>query len=169
MPKVIEFSRASEEYGCFSNFYPCSVKFGNHTYLNTEAAWHSLKDTDPATRLKYCTMTGSAAKRAGRRGYCRFDWDYVSTELMIAVVFAKFDQNAELRDILLSTGDAELVENTTGWHDNRWGNCNCPKCIDIPGENRLGKVLMHVRALIRSGQKPFPLSAHAENIVNGIE
>jgi predicted NAD-dependent protein-ADP-ribosyltransferase YbiA (DUF1768 family) len=52
---------------------------------------------------------------------------------------------------LLDTGDEELVEGTT-WHDNIWGNCSCPKCKNIPGQNRLGKLLMQIREEIKNSQ-----------------
>lgn len=57
-------------------------------------------------------------------------------------------KNPELREKLLSTSDAELVEGNT-WHDNVWGNCNCPRCIEIEGQNNLGKTLMKIRKEIR--------------------
>lgn len=63
---------------------------------------------------------------------------------MVGVLICKFG-NPELRKILLSTGDEELVEDTTSWHDNIWGNCDCPRCRNIPGQNLLGKALMQVR------------------------
>ena len=68
---------------------------------------------------------------------------------MVDVCYAKFTQNEDLKDILLSTGNEELCENTTGWHDNIWGNCECPKCKDIIGKNLLGKALMEVRDRIK--------------------
>ena len=59
---------------------------------------------------------------------------------------AKFRQNRDARQILLSTNDAILIEGNT-WHDNTWGDCSCgdrPECKK-PGLNLLGKALMLVR------------------------
>lgn len=64
---------------------------------------------------------------------------------MVEVLQAKFSQNPDLQEILKGTGEEELVENTTGWHDNIWGNCECEKCVGKPGKNLLGKALMEVR------------------------
>ena len=50
----------------------------------------------------------------------------------------------ELREMLISTYPHELVEGTT-WHDNEWGNCSCERCKNIPGKNKLGKILMKLR------------------------
>ena len=30
------------------------------------------------------------------------------------------------------------------WHDNYWGDCQCEKCKNIEGQNKLGKILMRV-------------------------
>lgn len=72
------------------------------------------------------------------------------------VGYAKFSKNENLRQILLSTEDEELVEDTTGWHDNIWGDCSCPKCQYIKGRNKLGKILMQVRDEIKTGKMQHP-------------
>ena len=66
---------------------------------------------------------------------------------MLLCLRLKFRQNPRLRECLLSTQDAVLVEGNT-WHDNYWGNCRCRKCRRHKGLNRLGRLLMQVRAEI---------------------
>ena len=56
----------------------------------------------------------------------------------------------ELRQKLLDTGDAYLIEGTT-WHDNYWGICTCDRCGGR-GQNKLGQLLMEIRKEIRDGQ-----------------
>ena len=51
----------------------------------------------------------------------------------------------DLKQRLLETGTQPIEEDTTSWHDNYWGNCHCPKCRNIPGQNRLGIILMETR------------------------
>ena len=65
---------------------------------------------------------------------------------MEKVLHAKFVDNIDLRaqKYLLSTGDRELVEHTTG--DNLWGDGG-----DGSGANLLGKTLMKIRASLRAG------------------
>ena len=137
---VIEFSKTNVTYGCFSNFFPCSLTYDDITYQNSEAAWQSLKTLDADERRAFSELSGAAAKKKGRRVTLRSDWEQVKYQLMVDVCFAKFSQNPELAEVLLSTGDDEIVENTTGWHDNTWGNCKCPKCINKPGKNLLGSI-----------------------------
>ena len=48
----------------------------------------------------------------------RKDWEEVKDQTMFRVVYAKFTQNAELKKLLLSTGNAKLVEHTS--NDRYW-------------------------------------------------
>lgn len=145
----IKFSKTRGKFGCLSNFFPCKVEFDGLCYKNSEAAWQSLKTLDMEQRARFCNYSASESKRVGRRVSLRPDWEDIKYKLMIDVCLAKFTQNTELKEILLSTGDEELIENTTGWHDNIWGNCECPKCIGKTGQNLLGKALMEVREILR--------------------
>ena len=56
---------------------------------------------------------------------------------------AKFAAHSDLRDLLLATGDEEIVENAPG--DFYWG---CGR--DGTGRNRLGALLTELRADLRS-------------------
>ncbi len=146
---MIKFSRAKNIYGCFSNFYNCLVIYDNLTYKSSEAAWQAQKTLDLEGRKVFINLSPSESKRLGRCIDLRSDWESVKYNLMVEVCYAKFSQHSELKEILLSTGDEELIEDTTGWHDNIWGNCECPKCIDKIGQNLLGKALMEVRERLR--------------------
>jgi len=70
----------------------------------------------------------------------------VKDSVMEKVVYAKFTQHPQLRKILLSTGDAKLVEHTT--NDRYWGDGG-----DGTGRNQLGITLMQVRDQIRKENK----------------
>jgi ribA/ribD-fused uncharacterized protein len=72
----------------------------------------------------------------------RRDWDSVKDAVMLEAVRAKFSQHADLKAILLATGDAVLVEHTE--RDSYWGDGG-----DGSGKNRLGQLLMQVRAELR--------------------
>ena len=63
------------------------------------------------------------------------------------VVFEKFNQNKKLIKKLKNTKIKHLVEENY-WHDNFWGNCLCPECNQIKGQNNLGKILIFVKEVI---------------------
>jgi predicted NAD-dependent protein-ADP-ribosyltransferase YbiA (DUF1768 family) len=72
----------------------------------------------------------------------RSDWEDVKDNVMRFAVMKKFTQNAALRDKLLLTGDATLVEHSK---DAYWGDG-----LDrAEGLNMLGKILMEVRYVLR--------------------
>jgi len=87
------------------------------------------------------------AKRQGAQITLRSDWSSVKLAFMYTTVLNKFCQNPVLTEMLLDTQPHKLVEGNT-WHDNYWGDCSCPNCSSIDGENKLGTVLMRVRDLI---------------------
>ena len=128
-----------------SNFYERPVTINGITYLNNEAAFQSMKVEDVEKRKSFSTLKASEAKKMGRRVELRPDWESVKFDYMYLICKGKFSQNKDLREKLLSTMGEDLVEGTTGWHDNIWGNCECPKCKNIIGQNNLGKILMRVR------------------------
>jgi len=63
---------------------------------------------------------------------------------MSGLVTQKFMRYDDLKTKLINTGTARLIEGNT-WHDNIWGDCSCPRCVGITGQNHLGKILMQVR------------------------
>ena len=64
-------------------------------------------------------------------------------DLMKDILYAKFDQNDDLKAILLATGDRELREHTP--RDKFWGDGGKKG----NGKNMLGKLLMSVREELR--------------------
>ena len=140
---MIKFSR--NNYPSFSNFHMAPIVFQGLTYSSSEAAFQSMKTIDYEERLQFTQLSPSAAKKMGRKIQLRPDWEEIKYPIMVEICYAKFTQNPALKYLLLNTGDEEIVENTTAWHDNIWGNCECPKCINIKGQNLLGKALMEVR------------------------
>ncbi|WP_295029825.1 NADAR family protein [Shewanella sp.] len=71
----------------------------------------------------------------------RQDWDIVKEEIMLRGLREKF-KSTELKDILLSTGKKELVENSP--YDKYWGIGPNGK-----GKNKLGVLLMELRAELK--------------------
>jgi ribA/ribD-fused uncharacterized protein len=98
-------------------------------------------------------LTPETAKKLGRkvRGFNDKIWDKVKYEIMLAGVYAKFSQNEDLKNFLLSPEfeGKDYVEGSP--FDGVWGvkmDYRNPD-IDNPenwnGENLLGKVLNEVR------------------------
>lgn len=125
-----------------SNFYECPVTYNGLTYKNNESAFQAQKCINPKDREQFTTLNSSEAKKLGRRVVLRKDWEDIKVQVMKEIVTAKFEQNEDLQQKLLDTGDAYLEEGNT-WGDRVWGTVNGA------GANNLGKILMEVRENIR--------------------
>lgn len=127
-----------DEYFFLSNFYKAKVEFEGIVYLNNEAAFQAQKCLNKEDRKQFANLNPSEAKKLGRSVVLRKDWENIKIDVMKKIVRAKFEQNLDLREKLLETGDAHLEEGNT-WGDRIWGTVNGF------GANNLGKILMEIR------------------------
>lgn len=139
MEAIAEFTF---EHGFLSNFFRSEVSYGGLVYPSVEHAYQAAKTLDPEQQkhIREAHSPGEA-KRRGRDATLRGDWDSVKDEVMMALVWAKF-QDEPLRGRLLATGEALLIEGNN-WGDRYWG-------VDGHGLNKLGLTLMAVRAGLRA-------------------
>lgn len=142
--------------GCFkflSNMLPCKLSVNGLSFNSSEAAFQSFKYSDPNKRGIFSMMDGYEAKRywKSRGQFVREDWNDIRFTVLKLVVRQKFIQNPVLLQKLLNTDDAFLVELNT-WHDNTYGNCTCPKCSHIVGQDRFGAILREVKSEL---SRPF--------------
>lgn len=138
------------ELAFLSNFYSCSFLWGGIIYPSSEHAFVAAKTLDLDTREFISKLaTPAIAKKYGRSLKLRPDWEAQKYNLMLDILKCKFNQNPDLYEKLLVTGDTELVE-LNEWHDNIWGNCTCNRCGN-KGQNLLGKALMYVREELKLG------------------
>lgn len=134
-----------KQYSFLSNFSSCSFVWRNKTWATSEHAFQAAKakSDEDAERIRV-SPTPTEAKRLGNIVVRRPDWKEKQLETMREVVLAKFDQNILLMRKLVSTWPTHIEEENM-WHDNFWGNCHCPQCVEKIGQNHLGKILMSVR------------------------
>jgi ribA/ribD-fused uncharacterized protein len=142
---VIEFYRVGDDYGCFSNFSPHPISLNGKTWQTSEHYFQAQKfagtPAEEEVRLAESPMFAAQIGRS-RKSPLRRDWWSVRDSIMYEVVVAKFTQHDDLREILLGTGDAKIVEHTE--KDRYWGDGG-----DGSGQNRLGQILMRVREELR--------------------
>ena len=150
----------------FSNFLKSPITIDGITYPTTETFFQCEKvnpknlqgkglseEEIEACRQKWQSMVGLYAGDAAKRGRDRDtriapDWDNPANPLcesaMYCALKAKFTQHADLRELLLSTEERRIVEDTAQSADYKWG-CGA----DGTGRNLLGEILMRVRKDIR--------------------
>lgn len=126
------------KYYFLSNFYEAPVTYDGITYQNNEAAFQAQKTLCNNEKIEFSKLNPSEAKRKGRKVTLRPDWEQIKETRMLEICKAKFNQNSDLCDMLIATGNTHLEEGNT-WGDKVWGT------VDGIGQNRLGKILMDVR------------------------
>lgn len=128
-----------------SNFYAADVELEGAEYPTIEHAFQAAKSLDYAERRAVKNAkSASEAKRMGRKIKRRTDWFDVSLEIMETLVRQKFTRYPELKNKLLETGDAKLIEGSN-WNDRFYGAVYDTNRNEWMGENHLGKILMKVR------------------------
>ena len=141
----IYFYTTKGPYGAFSNFSRHGVKLDGKWWKTSEHYFQAQKFLDEAyrERIRIARDPKTAAKLGRSRAYpLRSDWEEIKDGVMRRAVLQKFRTHPEIRKLLLSTGDEEIVENAPG--DYYWG-CGA----DGSGKNMLGKILQEVRETLR--------------------
>ena len=145
------------EYAPFSNFFPCKVVIGKHVFFCLEQAFQftkakTLHKSLAATKI-YLSRDVRFIKQLGWELGTSDEWEARRFDVMYECLKRKFEQNQDLRELLLKTGDLELVEATP---DILWG-CGATLSSNVlrkrtwKGKNKHGEILMVVREELRMG------------------
>lgn len=143
--QIIRFYRVNDPYGEFSNFVAFPIEIDGTIWPASEHYFQAQKfaDLDYRERIRTTESPMTAAKMGRDRGFpLRSDWESVKDDVMRTAVRAKIGQHPTLRALLISTGDAILIEHTT--NDSYWADGG-----DGSGKNMLGQILMEIRAELR--------------------
>jgi ribA/ribD-fused uncharacterized protein len=155
----IRFYRANEKpYGAFSNLHRRAVVFQGREFPTAEHAYQAGKPRKPAVREWILSAPSPSLLAMAAHGLYSWDivedWSSIKFDRMRQVLRAKFTQHEDLRLLLLSTGNAQLIEE--GRVDNlvnrTWGRVNGK------GLNMLGVMLMELRAELRVEKTVKPRS-----------
>lgn len=161
---IICFYHENEEFGCLSNWYKAEFEYAGEHFSSVEQymMYHKvlmfhefglaekiMKSDDPAT-----------IKRLGRTKFPAFNgdlWDKTCYAIVKRGVRAKFEQNPDLLEILVATGNKILAEASP--KDTKWGigiAQDDPRCYMVKkwaGKNLLGRILMEVRDELRKAKE----------------
>ena len=140
---------------CFSQWYDCYFEVDGMQYHTTEQYMMASKARlfgDEEVYWKIMTAPSPFDyKKLGRkiRGFGQALWDANKYNIVVEGNKAKFGQNPDIKEFLLSTGDAILAEASP--YDKIWGigldreNAQKGTIEQWQGENLLGCALMEVR------------------------
>ena len=169
------------EHYFLDNFFPCEVTYDGLTYHSSEAAFQAQK-APKEDRSKFAQLRkGAEAKKLGgkngpyamRQGSLELQaWNKRSVSVMEEIVRAKFEQNPDLAEKLLATGDLRLIEGNNH-DDNLYGiqlkrvpgtrkklltdedGCYILDSEENEQNNHLGKILMKVREELKQNKTPL--------------
>lgn len=146
MTEIIKFYSVNDEYGEFSNFalFPIEVKgelWPTSEHYFQAMKFEAQKDQNDIRSVK--SPMEAARRGRDRKRKLRSNWESVKDDVMREAVLQKFTQHLVLKELLLSTGGAKLVEHTE--NDSYWGDGG-----DGSGKNKLGLILMEVRDKLRT-------------------
>ena len=156
---AVYFHKIDEQNGFLSNWYGSAFEIEEKKFTSVEQYIMYRKaeifgDTEIADRI-LATDDPETQKALGRKvhGYSGYVWDGIRQMVVYRGLMAKFSQNEDLKELLLKTGDAYLVECTM--RDKIWA---CGRSLyderrkDASlwdGTNILGFALMEVRERLK--------------------
>jgi ribA/ribD-fused uncharacterized protein len=148
--KPIFFWSEKSKYGDFSNFSTGPFLIEGTLWPTTEHYFAAMKSSSPAKREDIRALeTPMEAKQAGRNVQLRANWDLIKYDVMVVALRHKFSPRyPRLMDLLLSTGDAQIFEDSP--YDKIWGT-GVRGAVGT-GMNLLGKALMQVREELRKAK-----------------
>lgn len=139
--EVIKFYSDKAQYGYFSNFAAYPITVDGKIWPTTEHYFQAQKfpGTIHVTEIQEAKSPHLAAKLGrDRTKALRPDWEEVKEDIMRKALWAKFTQHPELKEKLITTKKAILIEHTT--NDSYWADGG-----DGSGKNMLGILLMETR------------------------
>ncbi|MBU2978909.1 GTP cyclohydrolase II RibA [Alteromonas sp. C1M14] len=145
--KPVHFYHSDQPWGELSNFSRHSVFIDSIIWPTTEHYYQAQKfESHQLKEQIRCAASPMLAKSIAHQHlekYGRTDWINVRERFMLRALRAKFTQHPDLAAKLQDTGHRLLIELTD--NDEYWGDPG-----DGSGQNRLGQLLMQVRAELKN-------------------
>lgn len=143
---AIRFLSKIEQWKDFSNLAPYPIELDGEVWKSTEHYYQFRKfeRSDPAyaQRIKEAPTPRDAKILSLQNNNYSKDWDSMKVDLLKEAVRRKFESYPKLEELLLSTGEEELIE--ANQDDCFWGEGK-----DGSGKNMMGRILMEVRTYLR--------------------
>jgi ribA/ribD-fused uncharacterized protein len=142
----IRFLSKIEQWKDFSNLAPYPIELEGRVWQSSEHYYQYKKfekaDPDYAQKIREAQTPKEVKVLSMQNDKRSPGWDEEKVSILKTAVIKKFASYQNLRDLLLSTGDEELIEANPD--DYFWG-----EGADGTGKNMMGKILMEIRDKLR--------------------
>jgi ribA/ribD-fused uncharacterized protein len=145
---AIHFFSKSDTHREFSNFAEYGIDLDGKRWPTVEHYYQAQKFVDAALQktIRKAEKPIIAKSLADKnRQAIRSDWVSAKDAVMYRAVRRKFELHAALRELLLATGEEQLMEAAP--NDYYWGVGR-----DGTGANKLGKIIERIRAELRGAK-----------------
>lgn len=146
------------EHSFLSNFYPSPINDENEVYQTAEHLLQATKcrlanDTIKLNQVM-TAQTPLDAKRIADQIPETAEWRHGREALLTSIINKKFDQNPDLADMLLATGNRKLNEATNNTYYGIGATLHSKALRDraYSGLNKLGEVLVSKRNKLREAK-----------------
>ena len=137
----IKFYHVEDPFGYFSNYSEHSIFLEGESWKTCEHYYQAQKFEDPnIQKVIREAITPKEASKVGRNQPedIRNNWNEIKDEIMEKAIRAKVTQHEEIKEKLIETKDAVIIEDSPT--DFYWGYGD-----DGNGLNKLGGIWMKVR------------------------
>lgn len=140
----IKFWDQREEYGWLSNFHHAPIVLDNKQWPTSEHFYQAQKHTG---KYLYDAIHDAPTAAKAKRLAKKEESDITEAQKIFQMrraIHAKFTQNEDLRDKLISTGSTPILEDSP--YDYYWGTGETGS-----GINMMGMLLMELRCQLQQG------------------
>ena len=170
MKKMGDTLAYQSEHAPFSNLHPAKVLIGKRKYTSSEQAFRHIRASDNkhhniAARILWSRDPYDMMEQ-DKNMVVTEEWKKKEDSVLFKCIFRKYEENEDLRDLLVSTGDLELAEATRSqkWATGASINSTMMKTHTWTGENRQGKHTMKVREYFKLNAEEYPPGARPDPV-----
>jgi ribA/ribD-fused uncharacterized protein len=160
MVRIVAFTGVKKPYGWLGNMAPSPIDHGGKRWRTSEALFQAMRFADETVqeeiRQKASPMGAKFVAKREKKRMTVAPQSELDLAQMEHVLWLKLEQHPELKEKLVATGDATIIEDSTRRPRGSglfWGSAlQGGRWV---GENRLGKMWMKLRDELRSvSRKP---------------
>jgi predicted NAD-dependent protein-ADP-ribosyltransferase YbiA (DUF1768 family) len=155
--KIIPFTKSKLPFGWCGNMSPFPISYGGKQWRTTEALFQALRfaEDDPIReqiRLEPSPMGAKIRAKASPDKMIVVPMSESDLNNMRMCIQLKIEQHPSLKEELLATGDARIIEDVTNRGD-KGSNCFWGALLkdgEWVGQNKLGELWMELREELKS-------------------